>query len=140
MPILLDSNVWLPLVWEGHAHHKAALGWIASQSDSLCFCRVTHLALLRYLTHGSILGEEALTNAKALALTEQLLESPSIRLLQEPTGTQDRLKSYGKSNTKSPQLWTDTYLASFAIAGNLTFATFDKGFRKFKDLNWVLLR
>jgi len=100
---------------------------------------VTHLALLRHLTRKTILGDEALTNAKAFALVEQLLKSPSIRLLQEPTGTQDQLALHGISNTKSSQLWTDAYLASFAISGNLTLATFDKGFKKFKGLDLELL-
>lgn len=139
MPTLLDSNVWLPLVWDGHSKHPVALSWVASQSEPLCFCRITHLALLRHLTHQSIMGNEALTNAKALALIQQLLASPSIRLLQEPVGTHDQLLQYGKSNTRSPQVWTDAYLASFAIAGNLRFATFDKGFKKFKNLNLEIL-
>ena len=139
MSILLDSNVWLPLVWNGHSHHQSAISWVSTQEEALCFCRVTHLALLRHLAHKSILGEEALSNAKAFALVEQLLESPSIRMAQEPAGTQMHLKSYGKTNTKRPQRWNDAYLAAFALAGNMRFATFDKGFKKFDGLDFELL-
>ena len=135
MPILLDSNVWLPLVWDGHSHHKKAISWVSAQSEALCFCRVTHLALLRHLTHKAILGEEALTNSRAMALVDQLLQSPSIRLVAEPTGVQERLRLYGESNTKSPQIWTDAYLAAFALAGGMRFATFDRGFKRFKGLD-----
>lgn len=139
MSILVDSNIWLPLVWEGHLKHRAAKSWFTSQTDSLCFCRVTHLALLRHLTHSSILKEETLTNSTALNVVQQLLNSYSVRLLQEPVGTHDQLLQFGNSKTRSPQVWTDAYLAAFAIAGNLRFATFDKGFKKFEGLELELL-
>jgi len=134
MSFLVDSNVWLPLVWNGHSHHRKVLAWVANQNDGLCFCRVTHLALLRHLTHKAILGDEALTSYQALSLVEQLLSSPSIRLIPEPTGTQERLLAYGKRNTKSPQLWADDYLAAFALAGGMRFVTFNKGFKKYEGL------
>lgn len=139
MPILVDANIWLPLVWEGHLKHSSAKSWFTSQTDSLCFCRITHLALLRHLTHKSILKEAALSNSTALTVVQQLLDSPSVRLLQEPVGVQERLLQFGKSRAKSPQLWTDTYLAAFALAGNLRFATYDKGFKKFEGLELELL-
>jgi predicted nucleic acid-binding protein len=85
------------------------------------------------------LGEEALTNYRALALVELLLKSPSIRLTPEPTGTHEQFILYGKTNTKSPQLWTDAYLAAFASAGGMQFATFDKGFKKYQGLNLELV-
>ena len=139
MSVLVDSNVWLPLVWEGHSNHSAAKSWFASKTDSLCFCRVTHLALLRHLTHKSILKEDALSNSAALSLVERLLNSPSIRLVSEPVGVQERFLQFGKGRRKSPQIWTDTYLAAFAIAGNLRFVTYDKGFNKFQGLELELL-
>lgn len=139
MPKLVDSNVWLPLVWEGHLKHAATKSWFASQTDSVCFCRITHLALLRHLTHTSILKEEALSNDRALLLVQQLLDSPSIRLLPEPVGVQEHFLQFGKSKRKSPQLWTDAYLAAFALAGKLRFATYDKGFKKFEKLDLELL-
>ncbi len=139
MSYLVDSNVWLPLVWNGHSHHRKAIAWVAAQRDSLCFCRVTHLALLLRLTHKAILGDDAVANSQAFSLVAQLLDSPSIRLIPEPTGTQERLLVYGNRNTKSPQLWADDYLAAFALAGGLRFATFDKGFNKYEGLDLELL-
>lgn len=140
MPILVDSNIWLPLVWEGHVKHGSAKSWFTSQSESLCFCRITQLALLRHLTHASILKEDALSNSAALSVVQQLQDSSSVRLLPEPVGVQERWMRFGKTMTKSPQLWTDAYLAAFAVAGNLRFATYDKGFSKFEGLDLDLLR
>ena len=139
MPILLDSNVWLPLIWEGHEKHLSAKAWFTSQTDSFCFCRVTQLALLRHLTHASILKEDALSNSAALTVVQQLRDSASVRLLLEPAGLDEWFLKFGTRRTKSPQLWTDAYLAAFAVAGNLRFATYDKGFKKFEGLKLELL-
>jgi predicted nucleic acid-binding protein len=34
----------------------------------------------------------------------------------------------------------DAYLAAFAIAGDMRFATFDTGFRQFSELDLILLK
>lgn len=139
MGVLLDANVWLPLVWDGHAYHVKALNWVSALEEPIYFCRVTQLALLRHLTNKAILADDALVNEDALTLVEGLSRVSSIECLGEPKGVESQLFEYGRTATKSPQLWTDAYLAAFALRSGLTFATFDKGFRKFKGLDLVLL-
>ena len=48
---LVDVNVWLPLVYDGHLHHLAAVSWFDQEDGkSAAFCRITQLGLLRLLT------------------------------------------------------------------------------------------
>ena len=51
MPLFLDANVWLPLVWDGHAASESAHRWASRQTADFVLCRVTQLALLRHLTN-----------------------------------------------------------------------------------------
>src|SRR3982751_3846122 len=63
---LLDVNVWLALVGEGHVHHLTARVWFAAQSGaSVAFCRVTQMALLRLLTNPHVMGRSPRTIVEA---------------------------------------------------------------------------
>jgi predicted nucleic acid-binding protein len=50
-------------------------------------------------------------------------------------------RQLAETETASPKLWMDAYLAAFAITGGLRLVTFDKDFRKFENqgLDWLLL-
>ena len=49
---LLDSNVWVALAMDRHAHHQAALAWFHEVPDdgSACFCRMKQNSFLRLVT------------------------------------------------------------------------------------------
>jgi predicted nucleic acid-binding protein len=59
-------------------------------------------------------------------------------LLEEPQGLDDVLRKLVQ-NGITPRLWTDAYLAAFAIAGGRQFITFDQDFMRFEGLSYVLL-
>jgi predicted nucleic acid-binding protein len=58
---LLDVNVWLAASWARHRHQEVAKGWLDQQEDELTFCRVTQMALLRFITNAAITGRDALS-------------------------------------------------------------------------------
>ena len=63
---LLDASVWLPLSAPEPVHYpRARRYWDEESASELAFCRVTALALLRYLTNARILGADALDGAAA---------------------------------------------------------------------------
>jgi hypothetical protein len=54
---------------------------------------------------------------------------------EEPPGLDPIWRQLTSRNTYSTNLWTDAYLAAFAIASGVGLVSFDKGFQQFADLN-----
>ncbi len=133
MKSLLDINVWLPLVWDGHAASTVARDWLQTHHAGLTFCRVTQLALLRYLTNPSILDVDALSNRAASTLVGSLCRQSNVILAEEPANLNRLFPQLGEARNSDRNRWTDAYLAAFAITGDYEFVTFDKGFTRFKS-------
>ncbi len=45
----------------------------------------------------------------------------------------------GDSKWAAPKIWMDAYLAALAFCAGIRFVTFDKGFKKYADLDLVIL-
>lgn len=135
---LYDVNLWLALVFERHPHHADASRWWAlHQSDaSALFCRVTQSAFLRISTGSGFLAALGLSdysNSTAWRTYELLIQDPRVAFAEEPAGINAVWKQLSAQPTASSGLWTDSYLAAFAINAGYRFVTFDRGFRQFED-------
>lgn len=143
--ILCDVNVWLALAIFEHPHHQRCVDWFdrVVTPDTIHFCRVTQQGLLRLLTAPQILvpiGLDPLTNTAAWGAYEQFSDDDRVGLLlAEPAGTEELWRELSTQASASPKLWTDSYLAAFAMAAGATFVTIDKAFRQFTDLDLVLI-
>ena len=138
---LLDANVWLALVVEGHVgHERAQAYWEDEAAPRTAFCRVTLLAFLRHLTNRTIMGDQVLTPAAAWQKRGEVLALPEVHLLTEPPGLDEQLGKRCHLGRTSPNLWTDAYLGSFARCGGLRLVTFDHGFSRFGDLDLLILK
>ncbi|HEV2393265.1 MAG TPA: TA system VapC family ribonuclease toxin [Verrucomicrobiae bacterium] len=136
---LFDVNVWLALAAEGHPHHAMALrAW--TELERPCFCRMTHLGLMRLLCNRQIMGAQAFTPESAWAECEKLLGTGAISYLDEPSGVDAKLKALSRGATATRDFWTDAYLAAFAQCAGLRLVSFDSGFRRFKDLDCLILK
>lgn len=135
---LPDINVWLALVFEAHTHHEFARHWFENQ-DECCFCRMTQSGFLRLATNHVAFGEEALTLSEAWSCYDALHEDYRIQFSHEPLGLEHlwRIMTLGKNY--SPKVWNDAYLAAFCVAGDYRMVTFDKGFKKYIDLDIYIL-
>jgi predicted nucleic acid-binding protein len=60
--------------------------------------------------------------------------------LNEPVGLDEQLGHFSHVLSIRPKLWTDAYLAAFAVAGNHRIVTFDGDFQEFPGLNLLLLQ
>jgi toxin-antitoxin system PIN domain toxin len=137
---LLDANVWLALAFSDHAFHSVAAGWFDRQTDGSCaFCRITQLALLRFLTNSKIMGAFVQTQQQAWATYDRYIGDPRILFLPEPAEISDEFRKFTQKASPSNDLWTDAYLAGFAVAEGLTISTFDADFQKFGRLKFELL-
>ncbi len=141
--ILADVNLWLATVLERHPHHVAAVDWwrrqVLPNGARVHFCRITQLGLLRLLTNAQVMGSSRRTPAQAWEDYGRLLIQPPVGFLTEPRGLDPLFKQLSEGRGPSPALWTDAYLAAFAIAADLRFASFDRGFRRFRGLRLTTL-
>jgi len=140
---LADSNVWLALALSKHEFHGAARTWLAKQAPrQVLFCRSTQQSFLRLLTTKAVLAPyrtPPLSNKAAWSVYESLLMNERIAWVAEPDGLESAWKKLAGISSASPKLWTDAYLAAFALAGGHQLVTTDKAFKQFRGLNLVVL-
>jgi len=137
---LVDINVWLAIVLQSHINHLAAMTWIASaKKQTCCFCRVTQMGFLRLVTNRKIYPLDAVPMIQAWQVYEQLLVDHHVVFVYEPVGIDVQLQRLTKLSTYSTNVWTDAYLAAFAITADLEMITFDKGFTQFAGLRRTIL-
>jgi toxin-antitoxin system PIN domain toxin len=141
---LPDTNVWLALALSKHTFHAAAREWLLRQSEStsVLFCRSTVQSFLRLLGTEALMrpyGLPPLTNAEAWGIYLGFRSDSRIGYVDEPKGIDELWKRLAVRKTASPKLWMDAYLAAFAVRGNYVCVTTDDAFKKFRNLNAVIL-
>jgi uncharacterized protein len=138
MADLLDVNVWLALTVQGHPHHRAGRkAW--TQLTRPSFCRQTHLGLLRLLCNPHVMGRAVLEPAGAWAAYQPLIDADAVEFVDEPAGLEARLKHFAKGARAARDFWSDAYLAAFARCAGMRLVSFDSGFTRYKDLDFLLL-
>jgi predicted nucleic acid-binding protein len=85
------------------------------------------------------MGAQTKSLPEAWAVVEQLLAQPRVYFAEEPKGLDALLPGHCALGGSSSRFWTEAYLAAFTEAGGLALATFDRGFRKFVNLDLELL-
>ena len=142
MPALCDVNVLLALVTDRHAHHAEAVNWLEGvAADEAVICRVAQTGLMRLLNNPAVMREEALNTAACWALWRRLLEDERFRFSPiEPPGLDAAFERLTSGRKYTPRLWTDAYLAAYAVTAGMTLVTFDKGFGSFPGLGCQLLQ
>lgn len=137
MADLLDANVWLALSVPDHVHYGRALEYWQTGTRAIG-CRTTEQALLRLLTNAQVVGDGFLDGAGAWSFVQQW-RSRGMEMAAEPAGVDELLGNWAGSLDLRGRLWTDAYLAGFAMAGGYRLVSFDKDFRRFPHLHWLHL-
>lgn len=137
---LLDINVWLALIDKRHTHHAiAARYWADPAVQSRAFCRITANGFLRLSTQARVLPNP-LSPHEAWITYRQFLSLPTIRWLPEPPGLDDRYCALSCAPGFVNHLWTDSYLAAFAMLGQLRLVSLDNDFSRFAGLDFLHLK
>ena len=141
VPCLVDANVLLPVLAEGHPHHPVATAWWqACADDDVGLCLPVRMAILRLLTNVRVMGSGTLRPVQALDVLDQLMGDPRVVVLEQPPpGHAAHWRTNVARREPTPNLWTDAWLAAWAQAGDLEMVTFDRGFRSFSKLRLKLL-
>ena len=135
MNYLVDVNVWLALSTPGHVHHRTALDWFESVEERLFFCRVTQMGFLRLITNRRVMEISVVSTERAWAVLAALREDSRIGYVAEPGGLEESWRQQTRGHTMGHNFWTDSYLAAFAEAADLTLVTFDRGFTRRKNVS-----
>jgi len=129
-------NVWLALAFDSHVHHPSAKAWFDGLPTSAVsyFCRVTQAGFLRLATNPSVFGPDAVTLPDAWRLYDLFLSDPRVTFADEPALLESHWRALTQSDTYSPQVWSDAYLAAFVIAGGLELVTFDRALAQLQNV------
>ena len=138
MIFLPDVNVGVALTSNRHVHHSLAIAWLQNiDSDQIAFCRITELGFLRLLTNAHVMGKDVLSPAEAWRVYDEWRTDDRVIFLPEPTDFSEQWRRLGGQISGGPNVWTDAYLAAFAILANATVVTLD---RKFLRLGNVAIK
>jgi toxin-antitoxin system PIN domain toxin len=137
---LLDVNLWLALSASEHPHHvRAHRYWRNESAARLAFCRLSMLGFLRLVSNPMVMGEATLKAAEAWTAYERWRERNDVVFAAEPLDCEQHLSDWAGLNIMRPRLWTDAYLAAFAVASRMRLVSFDRDFRRFPGLELLLL-
>lgn len=140
MTDLPDINVWLAHGVEDHPDHERAIRyWSDEAATQVAFCRVTALGLLRLSTHAAPMRGKPLGVGEAWAAYQAIVTLPEVTFALEPPGCESVLGQWVDRGHVAPRLWTDAYLAAFAVASGMRLVTFDSDFTRFPGLDLLLL-
>ena len=140
MFLLPDINVWLALAFASHTHHSFAKIWFDSVPSENCFfCRMTQQGFLRLATNPRVMREHAVTLSGAWRLYDAFLRDPRVSFADEPLGVDPIWRGYTQSETFTPKVWNDAFLAAFAQAASYELVTFDKGFTRYTHVKCTIL-
>jgi len=137
---LPDVNFWLALAFQPHEFHSSAKKWIQNTGAHSAFiCRVTKMGFLRLASNPKVMPGYAVTLRDAWACYEKIFVDERVAFADEPPGLQNSWRALTQQSRFSTNVWTDAYLAAFAIAADLELITFDKGFRQYEELRHTIL-
>jgi toxin-antitoxin system PIN domain toxin len=132
---LPDVNVWLSLCYDRHEHHQAAVDWLEAVRTPVYFCRVTQMSLLRLLTNQRVMGPDVLTPQDAIGVYRELRSDERVRYAHEPTDIETFWFSLMTVSSANGSVWTDAWLAAFALADRSKLVSFDAGMRRWAELH-----
>ena len=115
MKHLCDSNVFLAIAVEQHAHHALASKWFGAlpETDTALFCRATRISFLRLLTQKIAADYTPLTNREAWAALEQLMEDDATGFEAEPEGLERLWRQLSESDSHPLRFgWTPIWRPS----------------------------
>ena len=109
-----------------------------SRAGEFVVCRASQLSLLRLLNNPAAMREDVLTVDEAWQIFDDLMRDDRFAFVFEPPRLEAVLRRLMRGAAFSPKLWQDAYLAAFAVAGGLSFVTFDADFKLFDQLDLIL--
>jgi toxin-antitoxin system PIN domain toxin len=140
--ILPDVNVWLAVAHPNHDDHSKAVNWYQQipQTESIAFCRHSQLGFLRNSSNHRVTKGSILSKDEAWNLYDAFFNDQRVVFLDEPPSVDSVLRSLMNGKQNNINLWTDAYLAAFALIIGCQLTAFDRDFFQFPGLNFRFLQ
>jgi toxin-antitoxin system PIN domain toxin len=103
------------------------------------FCRTTQQGFLRLSTNRKAFGSRTLTPVEAWQKYEIFLSDSLVSYFDEPADVETHWRRFTQNATTSSGDWTDSYLAAFALAGNLELISFDRSLANYPGVRCSVL-
>jgi predicted nucleic acid-binding protein len=87
----------------------------------------------------TVMERFVLSQSDAWKCYEQVRLDDRVVFFDEPLSLEPVWRRLTRSSKAEPETWTDAYLAGFAIAAQMSFVTFDRGFSRYGQLPLTLL-
>ena len=121
--------IWIALTSNQHVHHSLATEWLLGiENDQIAFCRISELGFLRLLTNPHVMGKDVLSPVEAWRVYDEWRTDDRVIFLPERAEFSEEWRQLGGQITGGPNVWTDAYLAAFALLTNATIVTLDRKF------------
>lgn len=141
MAALVDVNVLIALLHQGHPHNASALTWLDGKQESatIAICRIAQMGALRIMTSRSVLRENAVTPREFWRGWDRMTSDDRFTFVAEPLSFEPVWREMTGGIPPGSIADTDVYLAAFARAGGHVLVTFDRGFGRFRGLDSEIL-
>ena len=70
---------------------------------------------------------------------DMYMGDPRVSFAEEPADLEQHWRNFTQSQSFSPHVWNDAYLAAFALGAKLELVTFDRAFSRYQNLNCTIL-
>jgi len=97
------------------------------------------MGFLRLATNRKIFPSDALSMRDAWQVYDQMMSDERIAFADEPHDIEIAWRNFAQLRTFSTNVWSDAYLAAFAVTADFDFITFDKGFTQYANLRCTIL-
>ena len=136
--IVVDVNLLLYSYDPGAPLHREAKAWLESSLSGNFTVGIPFLAITAFLriSTNDQLPRTSLRMADAMEAVDQLLTSPSVRVLHTDEAHWKVLKQVLSDSGVTGRTLTDAQFAAFAIQYKATLCSTDKHFARFPGLKW----
>jgi len=97
------------------------------------------MGFLRLATNRKIFPSDAIPMHEAWSTLDLMLSDERVAFADEPQGVENAWRNLTQLRTFSTNVWSDAYLAAFALAADFEIVTFDKGFTQYANLRCTIL-
>jgi predicted nucleic acid-binding protein len=97
------------------------------------------LGYLRLTTNDKVMAGMPLTVTEAWNAYAALYSAPEVFLATEPANCDSAFQQIALAGSMASRLWTNAYLAAFAITAGMRAVTFEDDFARFNGLNLLKL-
>lgn len=100
--------------------------WLDGTEGQFGVCRVAAMGLLRLLSNPAVMSTDSMSRRQAWRVVDTVLSDERFAWRDEPVGITDEFRRLSATDDRSHKLWTDDYLAAFALSASTSLTTLDR--------------